>query len=462
MTVEPEPVQPEPVQPEPVESEPVESGPVESEPAASLRGRTMELDVGPVAHGGHCVARLDGPHGRVVFVRHALPGERVRVVVTEDAGGSFCRADAVEVLTPSPHRVTPPCPYAGPGRCGGCDWQHAEPAHQRALKAAVVAEQLHRLAGVDMDVVVEELPGGALGWRRRVDYVADDRGRLGLRRHRSHAVQPVDRCRIGAAGVGDAAALARRWPRGTAVTVAAGDDDRTSVLAARAAPSPRPSRGRRRPAPAAAPQLRSGPAQLSYTVDGRPFHVAAGGFWQPHLHAATTLTQAVLGAGEPGPGETVLDLYAGAGLFTAALADAVGATGRVVGVEGSSRAGRDAAANLAPWPWAEVRTRAVTADAVAALPDADLVVLDPPRAGAGREVMTAILARAGRGVVYVACDPAALARDVRTALDLGWRIGGLRAFDAFPMTHHVECVCLLTAPASAGAARRPPVSSTPP
>ncbi len=430
----------------------------EAEPSASLRGQTVELEVGPVAHGGHCVARLDGPHGRVVFVRHALPGERVRAVVTEDTGGSFCRADAVEVLSASAERVTPPCPYAGPRKCGGCDWQHARPAYQRSLKSAVVAEQFQRLAGVTLDVVVEELPGGALGWRRRVDYVADGRGQLGLRKHRSHVVQPVQQCLIGAAGVGDGPALGRRWPPGTAVTVAAGDDERTSVLATRAAVAPRPSRGRRRPAPAGAPELKSGPVELAYTVDGRPFRVAAGGFWQPHVYAAATLTEAVLAAAVPQPGETVLDLYAGAGLFTAALAEAVGATGRVVGLEGSSRAVRDAADNLAAWPWAEVRARAVTADAVSALAQADLVVLDPPRTGAGREVMTAVLSRAGRGVVYVACDPAALARDVRTALDLGWRIGGLRAFDAFPMTHHIECVCLLIPPAPPGLEETAPVS----
>ena len=224
------------------------------------------------------------------------------------------------------------------------------------------------------------------------------------------------------------------------------DVAQTSVLVTRAVARPRPTRGRRRPAPAAAPELKSGPVELTYQVDGRTFRVAAGGFWQPHLRAAATLTEAVLAAAAPQPGETVLDLYAGAGLFTAALADAVGATGWVVGVEGSSRAVRDAERNLAPWPWASARARAVTAAVVADLPAADVVVLDPPRTGAGREVMTAILGRARRAVVYVACDPAALARDLRTALDLGWRIEGLRAFDAFPMTHHVECVCVLSPP----------------
>src|SRR4051812_49641783 len=127
-------------------------------------GTEFEVTVGAVAHGGHCVARHEG---RVVFVRHSLPGERVVVRVTEDRHPGFCRADAIEVLEPSPARVERPCPYSGPGRCGGCDWQHVDPAEQRTLKAAVVREQLARLAHVDVDVEVEELPGGPLRWRSR-------------------------------------------------------------------------------------------------------------------------------------------------------------------------------------------------------------------------------------------------------------------------------------------------------
>ena len=155
--------------------------------------REIELDVGPVAAGGHCVARHEG---RVVFVRHALPGERVVALVTEDRGGGFCRADAVRVLTASADRVEPPCPHAGPGRCGGCDWQQASADAQRALKAAVVREQLARLAGLpDVPVTVEALPGGLLGWRTRVTYAVDAAGRPGLQRARcalrlARAAQP--------------------------------------------------------------------------------------------------------------------------------------------------------------------------------------------------------------------------------------------------------------------------------
>jgi tRNA/tmRNA/rRNA uracil-C5-methylase (TrmA/RlmC/RlmD family) len=163
-------------------------------PAPDWTDRVLELEIGPIAHGGHCVARTDpddeGGRGRVVFVRHALPGERVRAVVTEDQGGGFCRADAIAVLEPSPDRVAAPCPWARAGGCGGCDLQHVEPGAQRRLKTAVLHDQLRRLAGLSSDVVVEELPGGSLGWRHRLRLAVDDEGTPGLRAHRSHEVGP--------------------------------------------------------------------------------------------------------------------------------------------------------------------------------------------------------------------------------------------------------------------------------
>jgi tRNA/tmRNA/rRNA uracil-C5-methylase (TrmA/RlmC/RlmD family) len=167
-----------------------------------------------------------------------------------------------------------------------------------------------------------------------------------------------------------------------------------------------------------------------------------------HPAAASALSEAVRSGLGPRPGEVALDLYAGAGLFSAVLADAVGPTGRVVAVEGSSSAANDAATNLAAWPWVEVHAGPVSADTVTRLAQTaarpDVVVLDPPRAGAGPDVMRAVVSAGPRVVGYVSCDPATLARDVRAALDVGWRLAGLRAFDAFPMTHHVECVAILT------------------
>jgi tRNA/tmRNA/rRNA uracil-C5-methylase (TrmA/RlmC/RlmD family) len=378
--------------------------------------------VGPVAHGGHCVARHEG---RVVFVRHALPGERVRVTVTEGhRDSSFWRGDAVEVLEASPDRVAPPCPWAGPGRCGGCDLQHATLPAQRALKAAVVREQLARLAGLDVDVAVEEVPGApdGLAWRTRVQWAVDDTGRAGLRRHRSHEVVPVDRCRIAHDLVTAADVTGRTWPGVGSVEVSAS-----------------PATGETLVLPDGL-----GDGSLTVVVGDRRYRVSRGGFWQVHPGAAPALLSAVLDGLDPQAGESVLDLYCGVGLFAAALADRVGPRGKVTAVESDQGAVGDARHNLAGHRGVRVeRGRVDHALRRMRLKHADLVVLDPPRSGAGKAVVS-LLSRVGaRRIAYVACDPAALARDVRWFGERGYRLASLRAFDLFPMTHHVECVALL-------------------
>jgi tRNA/tmRNA/rRNA uracil-C5-methylase (TrmA/RlmC/RlmD family) len=358
-------------------------------------GSVLELETGSVAHGGHVVARVDGPGGRVVFVRHALPGERVQARVVEDHG-RYLRADAVEVLRASPHRVEAPCPLARPDGCGGCDFQHVALDEQRRLKATVVREQLARLARVDREVVCEAVPGDEAGqrWRTRMQYVDLGDGRRGLRKHRSREVVEVEDCLI-----------ARR-------------DARTD-----------------------------GPGPVVEEVRGRRFQVAADGFWQVHPGAPTVLVDTVLAQLGPRPGERVVDLYAGVGLFARFLAEAVGESGSVLAVESDRRATSDAADNLADLPQAEVVTDRVDRWVRRTRRDGDrevdLVVLDPPRAGAKRAVAADLAALRPRAVSYVACDPAALARDVGYFADAGYRLTDLRCLDLFPMTHHVECVALL-------------------
>jgi tRNA/tmRNA/rRNA uracil-C5-methylase (TrmA/RlmC/RlmD family) len=391
------------------------------------------------------VARLGGEPGTgaamVVFVRHALPGERVLATITE-VRRSYLRADAVCVLRASPDRVVPPCPQAGPGRCGGCDWQHASAERQRAIKTDVVREQFARLAGLDVAELlhtVEPLPGGLLGWRTRTGYAVDRDGHPGLRRHRSHQVQRLDSCPLGAAGVGGGAVLHRSWPGCSRVEAARGDGTEVSLLAH---PRGYAARGRRR---AHDVELVDGPARLRHRVLGRDFEVSAGGFWQVHPFAAETFATAVREALAPRPGERALDLYAGAGMLTAMLAESVGSRGTVLGIETSVSAVADAARNLTGLPWARVRRGRVEASVLAHLaPRPDIVVLDPPRAGVGPRVMQALLGLHPRSIGYLACDPDALARDVATALEGPWELGSLRAFDAFPMTHHVECLAVLS------------------
>ena len=393
-------------------------------PAEDLTGRVVELDIGAVAHGGHCVARWDG---RVVFVRHTLPGERVRAVVTEgDADSRFLRADAVEVLRPVEGRVEQPCPYARPGLCGGCDFQHATPELQRELLGSVVQEQLSRLGGVERDVVVEAVEPAPLGWRTRIGWTVGADGRAGLRRHRSHDVVAVDRCLIAAPGLPDV--TGRTWRAGH-LDAAVGSSGDVAVVADGT--------------------LVEGRARLREQVNGRELRVSASGFWQVHPRAAQTLVDAVLALARPAPGEHCADLYSGVGLFSVFLAEAIGTHGSVVSVESDAVAVSDARRNVHDLP--QVRIVAGRVDEVLAedartgdvAPALDVVVLDPPRTGAKRAVVEQIVARRPSRVVYVACDPAALARDVATFARLGYGLTGLRAFDLFPMTAHVECVALL-------------------
>ncbi|GGO91125.1 23S rRNA methyltransferase [Nocardioides phosphati] len=378
---------------------------------ASVVGQEHTVEVGNIAHGGFCIARVPvGEDSRVLFVRHALPGETVVARITEGTEGDrFWRADAVTVVTPSKDRVAAPCAVSGPGKCGGCDFQHVRPQAQRELKATVVREQLTRIGRLAAEdplvagLVVEDCSGGdkqlkaGLRWRTRTTFVGlpGAPGRKGLRRYRSNDVIEVEDCLITAQGEAPTSGLVTRT-----VEAAAGT---------------------------------------------REFQVAADGFWQVHPNAPRILVDAVLEQLQPQPGEKALDLYAGVGLFAAYLADAVGERGKVVAIEGDADAVQHAKRNLGMWRHASATAGSV-ADVLKEEFDEpfDLVVLDPPREGAKQAVVAQVVDRAPRTVSYVACDPAALARDVALFGEHGYRLTALRAFDLFPMTHHVECVAQFT------------------
>jgi len=482
-------------------------------------GQTVEVTVVDVAQGGWCVARPEGLP--VLFVRHALPGERVLARVTE-VTSRFARADAIEVREASPDRVEAPCPNAHPGGCGGCDWQHATLPAQRALKASVIAQQLRRVAGLELDgeITVEALPEEeaaeagqtGLGWRTRVQFAVRPDGLAGLRAHRSHEVIDIGDCPITHSAIRDLGLLDYSWEGAGTVEAAAGSpepaelsrpadpadpaqpghpaqpahQDRVVILTkagraprGRRAPGSAPGRGAARDERGRDARVRSeeravelfpqeavdaveaeavlirsahrltpvrGPQYLTQFAAGRHWQVNAGGFWQVHPAAADTLSEAVVAALEPKPGDTALDLYAGAGLFAGVLAPLVGADGSVTAIESDAAAVRDARANLDVYPWVAVhRNDVALAVADRGLPQARLVVADPPRAGLAREVVDYLTgdSRAER-FAYVSCDPATLARDLGLLIAGGWRVDGLRAFDAFPMTHHVECVVTLS------------------
>ncbi|WFR66562.1 TRAM domain-containing protein [Curtobacterium flaccumfaciens] len=410
-------------------------------------GTLLDLDVTGIAHGGISVARHEG---RVVFVADAIPGERVVARVTEDRKKSFWRADTVSVERPSEHRVDHVWPEAALDRdpavrAGGAEFGHIALAHQRTLKHDVLVDSFARFARTDLaevlghDVVVEAAPGddeaNGTGWRTRVRLHVDEDGTPGPFAARSHSVVPVSSLPLASAVVQESAPLGRGSMPGASVI---------DVLA------PSGSEGARLVIDTQAPTV------VTETVGERSFAVDDNGFWQVHRAAPTVLTAAVqdlVDRDRLDPEGQHLDLYGGVGLLAAALGDLVGPKARLTSVESAPRATEHAQENLAEWIGARAETgrvdRWLQRTVGTASPQergrlrAGTVVLDPPRSGAGREAVVQIAALQPTQVVYVACDPVALARDVATFADLGYRLEALRAFDLFPHTHHLEAVARL-------------------
>ncbi|MEU1972535.1 TRAM domain-containing protein [Microbacterium sp. NPDC019599] len=443
----------------------------------------IDLDVTDVAHGGVFVGRHEG---RVVFVPDAIPGERVRIRITDTGKSSFWRGETLEIMDASPHRRphiwrAADVDVAPERRPGGADFGHIELGHQRALKTRVILDALERIGGMpDAAVTIEGAlpilsPEGGLvaqetddgtGWRTRVSLHVDDEGRVGPYAARSHRIIPVDDHPLATPAVARAALQAAGGRRGRLDLVQPADG-RVRVIPRPETERPRrggPRRGgRRAPAPAAAP-TKNDPAleTVLERVNGRDFRVDAGGFWQVHRLAAHSLSSYVAAAlreTQPDgpaidPDAWHLDLYGGVGLFAATLGDLGGPATRVTSVESDPRATDHAGENLAEWVGARAETERVDrwiARLAAEASDLQrerlsrgVVVLDPPRAGAGREVVEGVAALAPATVVYVACDPVALARDLATFRLAGYETARVSALDLFPHSHHVEAVATLT------------------
>ncbi|WP_270258952.1 class I SAM-dependent RNA methyltransferase [Kocuria marina] len=464
----------------------------------------LELRLGAVAHGGHVVARTD--EGRVVFVRHGLPGELVRVRLTDrDPAASFWRADVTDVLEPAPgRREAHPWQQADAlvaaradrSPLGGAEFGHADLATQRELKRHVIAEQLGHLAGHDWDGEVQPVAGESpdgTGWRTRLHLDVAPDGTPGMYPHRSTELGPVADMPLATDAIRALAPWSPAYPGAARVDVAAPASGGTPLVHVGLRPdatSEQVEALRQRlgawahdhgaSVTARSPherdtQLWAGAGHVQETLelpgatDPEPlrWRVSPTGFWQIHRGAPQTLAGAVLRGAGLRPGDSVWDLYSGAGLFTAVAAREVGPTGSVFAVEGSPVTSADAAHNLAHAP----HVTSVRGDVARVLtgpggrsghrgrgaasssrrgrgttprpPRPDVVVLDPPRAGAAKEVLAAVDRAAPRTIVYVACDPAALGRDLGRLRRRGWRIEGVEAFDLYPNTHHVEAVAVL-------------------
>ena len=392
----------------------------------------LTLVTGAPANGGSCVAHHEG---RVVFVRYALPGERVRVRITADRG-SYCHADVVEVIEPAAERTASLCPIAGVDGAGCCDLAFAAPEAARTFKAQVVANQLERLGGHRWSGEAEPLSdSGPTGWRTRVRLDVGADHRPGFHRYHSHELVTDLRCAQLPAGMLDGLAqnLSRAdLPPTAQLHVAVDDDGERHVV--------RTLRQGRR----TATKVVEGSYEAVQRLDGRSWRVPVTAFWQAHRDAAGVYSRLVADWAQPSAGMTAWDLYGGAGVFAAALGGAVGESGRVLSVDMSRGSTRAARAALADLPQVEVVTDSVRRALTAQRSSADVAVLDPPRAGAGRDVIDLLAAARVPRVVHIGCEAASFARDIGLYLSHGYVVEQLKVFDAFPLTHHTECVALLT------------------
>ncbi len=377
-------------------------------------GDRITVTVGGIAHGGHCVARHDG---RVIFLRYAIPGEEVIAEIT-DVTSKFARGLAIEILKASPDRVSAPCNLARPGGCGGCDFQHIEISAQRKLKSQIVKEQFSRVAKMEVDVeVIGVDPANGLGWRTRMDFTVNPERKVALYGARSHNLIPISKCLIADKRMDLDSINQTKLPVGAKVEVAISHTGKQFV----------------------AIEGRENFDLIDEQVLNKNFSISPTSFWQSHIQAPEVLTNSVLGYLGVRAGDHVFDLYGGVGLFTAALATQVTDTGRVTLIELDAGAIIDAKRIFAENQIVEIVEGKVERS-LSKFKRADLILLDPPRSGAGKDVVNAMAKLEPRAIVYVSCDPASLARDATYLVELGYKLDGIQSFDLFPMTQHIECV----------------------
>ncbi len=391
-------------------------------------GEILRVEIEKVAHGGHFIARHEGA---VIFVRHAIPGEVVEVEITS-VEKSLARGVVVAVIDPSPDRVIAPCRYAGV--CGGCDFQHIDITRQRKLKSDVISEQFARIAKMEVDIEVEEV-SQPLHWRTRYAASTNNQGEIGFKGSRSNDVVPISSCPVLIPEIDFPTLPLSAIESNQRVEVALDNEgNRTiSISATR--------EGRTSARPAA--KVIEGDSTLHYQVEDFEYQVSFTSFWQSNINAPEVLVDAFLDFADLKAGDHLLDLYGGVGLFAGAALSKIGPGGRVDIIEASRSATDDARANFEEHSNVFVHTGDVARE-LKAIKRADLIVLDPPRVGAGREVIEKISRVNARAIIYIACDPAALARDTTYLKDAGYQLEDIRAFDLFPMTHHIESIALYT------------------
>lgn len=384
-------------------------------------GDRVEVEIGPIANGGHFIARHNG---QVIFVRHAIEGETAIVEITSTTS-KIARGDAISIIKSSPDRIDSSCKFSGSGRCGGCDFLHISMERQLKLKSQVVTELFSRMAEIEIDFKMNGTePENGLNWRTRVDFSISKNGKIGLFSARSNDVIEIDECKAVTRPINQLDIFGRNWRGEDRIEVAATSTGQVSV-----------SRGGR---------TILGQSQLIEKVGDLKYQLSPASFWQGHIGAPSILVKKVLELGDFKEGDTVLDLYGGAGLFAKAILNNFPIIEKLHLIESDEKATSDAQKNLLEFgKVVSIHTGRVE-QRLSQIKKADIVLIDPPRSGTGHLVNKILIGLRPRKIIYVSCDPASLARDSAQLIGGGYKLGHIEGFDLFPNTQHIECVATFT------------------
>jgi len=405
--------------------------------------KQFKLHLTDMAHGGNALGRHGG---KVIFVPYAMPGEEALVEIVEDKG-RYAQAQFVEILASSPHRVDPPCPHFGPGKCGGCQWQHIAYPAQLEFKAAVVGDQLARLGRLPEVTVRPTIPSASpWHYRNHVQFTIDDDGRLGFVATDGHRVEPIKVCYLLHPLLDELfAALDLEMPGLARLSLRAGVNTGYQMIIFETHDDLPPALESDLPVSCVlllsdgTPANLIGNNYLTEEVAGRIFRISAPSFFQVNTAAAEELVRVVSEYLAPAGDEVLLDAYCGVGTFGLSLA---GKVGQVIGVEEATSAVEDAFLNAAELPNVELIKGSVETFLPQLDRRIDLAVLDPPRQGCKPEALAALIELAPRRLVYVSCDPATLSRDARRLAEGGYQLVEVQPVDMFPQTYHIESVAL--------------------
>ena len=379
-------------------------------------GDIVTLNIGKIVHGGHFIARHNN---QVVFVRHGISGEIANVKITS-INSKLAFGDAIEILKTSKDRVKSPCKYSKPGGCGGCDFQHISPEIQKNLKKIIIQDQFNRIAKIDINPeVISTEPLTGLNWRSRLDLAISNNGKTGLYSHRSNEIIEIDECLIAVEQINKSKVFSKYWNTSGRLSISVSSENELNVNQAG--------------------KNILGSDELKEVVDDNTYTISPKSFWQSHKNAPRLLLQQVRKYAKIKLGDRICDLYGGAGLFTAPMAKLTGEAGEVHLIERDNDCIKDAKKMFKTKKNIIIHHGKVE-QKLGKIKNIDIIILDPPRNGAGKQVIHQIIDKKPKSIVYVSCDPTSLARDTKILIDNNYTLSNVLGLDLFPMTHHIECI----------------------